>query len=505
MTTSYTRSDLSNVARQMFIDGQLVDAESGETFTRISPAHDVEVGTYPEAGTADVNRAVEAAQRVWAANWRWTSGADRATILHRVAELIRRDAEALAFAECVEGGKPIRQARDEVAGSAGLWEYAATLARHSHGDAHNALGPDTMAMVVREPVGVVGIITPWNFPLLIVSQKLPFALAAGNAAVIKPSENTPATTLMLAELIAEAGAPSGVVNVITGAAGVGTAIVEHPDINMLSFTGSTRVGRIIAGAGGTDLKKVELELGGKNPQVVFADADLDAAVDAAVFGAYFNVGQCCNSGSRLIVESSIADEFARRVVELTKKVVVGDPLDVRTDVGAIVSETQLSVIDSYVADGRKAGATVATGGQRQDGLFYAPTVFTGVTQDMTIAQEEIFGPVLSILSFETADEAVALANGTAYGLSAGVWSQNITTALSVARDLRAGTVWVNRWMDGFPELPFGGYAASGLGRELGRQALDAFSETKTIQLQVGPRESRWVNSSEPTTEQSDPS
>ncbi|WP_022918024.1 aldehyde dehydrogenase family protein [Ruania albidiflava] len=483
---------LELVERQMLIDGAQVPSRSAETFVREAPAYGVPVGRFPEADAEDVDLAVRAARAAWA-EWRQTDGATRAKLLTAVADLIRRNVDEISRTECVEAGKPIRQSRDEVLSSAGLWEYAASLARHNYGDAHNALGSDTLAMVVREPAGVVGIITPWNFPLLIVSQKLPFALASGNTAVVKPSEHTPSTTLQLGALLAEAGLPDGVVNIVTGAARAGAAITEHPGIDMLSFTGSTRVGRALAGKAGEQLKKVELELGGKNAQVVFADADLDAAVDAAVFGAYFNVGQCCNSGSRIIVEAAIADEFAHRVAKRAEHVVVGDPLDERTDVGAIVNTGQLEVIESYVRQGREAGANVLSGGNRRDGLFFDPTIFTGVTEQMTIAQEEIFGPVLSILTFQTAEEAVSLANGTSYGLSAGVWSSDVDTALSVARDLRAGTVWVNRWMDGYPELPFGGFAASGLGRELGRQALDAFSELKTIQLQVGARTGRWVD------------
>lgn len=499
MADSYDPTQLVEVSRPMIIDGREVESSSGRNFTRRSPAHDVAVGTYPEADEADVDRAVSVARRSLEADWRSSSGAERATVLHRVSELIRRDAEKLAFVETAESGKPIRQSRDEMEGSAGLWEYAATLARHTYGDAHNALGPDTLAMVVNEPVGVVGIITPWNFPLLIVSQKLPFALAAGNTAVVKPSEHTSGTTIMLAGLLLEAGLPDGVVNIVTGAAGAGAAITAHRDIDMLSFTGSTRVGRHLAAEGGRDLKKVELELGGKNPQIVFADADMDAAVDAAVFGGLYNVGQCCNSGSRLIVERSVADEFARAVAQRTRDVVVGDPLEARTDVGAIVTPQQLDVISSYVQQGIADGARLLIGGEARTGgagLFYEPTIFAGVTPAMSIAREEIFGPVVSVLSFDTAEEAVAIANGTEYGLSAGVWSGHIDSALATARDLRAGTVWVNRWMDGYPELPFGGYAASGLGRELGRQAISAFSETKTIQLQVGPRTGRWVRGAE---------
>jgi betaine-aldehyde dehydrogenase len=424
------------------------------------------------------------------------SGAERSTVLLRVAELVRRDAEELARTEVLEMGKPISQARDEVAATAELWAYAATLARHGYGDAYNTLGEDVLAVVVNEPVGVVAMITPWNFPLLIISQKLPFALAVGCTAVVKPSELTSGTTVHLGRLLVEAGMPDGVVNVLTSAGGAGSPLTNHPGVNMISFTGSTEVGRIIARTAGERLKKVELELGGKNPQLVCADADLEAAVDAVVFGVYFNAGECCNSGSRVIVERSIADDFQAAVVEHARKVPVGDPLDPTTKVGAITSQEQLDTIERYVREGREAGAQLLLGGERMAtpaGRFYHPTIFAGVTPDMSIAREEIFGPVLSMLTFDTLDEAIRIANSTAFGLSAGIWTTNIDSALRAAREIHAGTIWVNRWMDGYPELPFGGVGESGLGRELGRNAIHEFSETKTIQLQIGPRRTPWLS------------
>ncbi len=496
-TRNYTLDDVERTYRPMIIDGEDVQAHSGETFTRLSPAHEVEVTSFPQGGKDDVDRAVAAARRALEGGWRKSSGSQRSKLLLKVADLVRRDAEELALAETLETGKPITQSRNEVAGTAELWEYAASLARNTQGDAHNALGPDTLALVVHEPIGVVGMITPWNFPLLIISQKLPFALAAGNTAVIKPSESTSATTVMLGRLIREAGFPAGVVNIVTGDRVVGSAIAEHPGIDMVSFTGSTGVGKSIAATAGRDLKKVELELGGKNPQIITANADFTAAVDAGVFGGYFNVGQCCNSGSRLIVHRSIADEFAAAVVERAQHMRVGDPLKSDTLVGSLVNDAQLAVVERYVAEGREAGAHLLTGGGRLDtgldGRFYQPTVFTDVTAQMSIATDEIFGPVLSVLPYDTLEEAISIANSTSFGLSAGIWSSDINEALTAARDLRAGTVWVNRWMDGYPEVPFGGYGQSGIGRELGRQALAEFSELKTIQLQVGTRETRWVD------------
>jgi betaine-aldehyde dehydrogenase len=492
-----TSTQISAVDRLMVIDGKDVEAVSGERFERASPAHDVVVGTYPDAGSDDVERAVSSARRAFDEGpWPRMSGAERAGVMLKVADLIRRDADDLARAETLEMGKPISQARDEVEATAELWAYAATLARHAYGDAHNMLGQDVLAVVLHEPVGVVAMITPWNFPLLIISQKLPFALAVGCTAVVKPSELTPGSTVHLGRLLLEAGLPDGVVNVLTSASGVGSALTRHPGIDMISFTGSTQVGRLVARTAGENLKKVELELGGKNPQLVCADADLEAAVDAVVFGVYFNAGECCNSGSRVLVERSVADDFQSAVVEHARRVPVGDPLDPKIKVGPITSQEQLDTIERYVGEGRQAGASLRLGGERMPtptGRFYHPTIFTRVTPDMSIAKEEIFGPVLSMLTFDTLDEAFKIANSTAFGLSAGIWTQNLNSALRAAQEIRAGTIWVNRWMDGYPELPFGGFGESGLGRELGREAIHQFTETKTVQLQIGPRGSTWLS------------
>jgi betaine-aldehyde dehydrogenase len=480
----------------LLIGGRETNAVSGESFERSSPAHDVVVGSYARGNADDVDKAVLAARKAFDEGpWPRRAGIERARVLHRTSELIRRDRVDLARIESLESGKPITQALEEVDGSADLWEYAASLARHSYGDAHNDLGQDVLAMVVNEPVGVISIITPWNFPLLIVSQKLPFALAAGCTAVVKPSELTAGTTARLGRLLLEAGLDDGVVNVVTGQGGVGAAMASHPGTDMVSFTGSTAVGRKVASSAGAQLKRIELELGGKNPQIVCADADLDAALDAVVFGIYFNAGECCNSGSRVLVDSRIAKDFQQEIVTRSRRVPMGDPLDPATKIGAITSDEQLATIEHYVAEGQREGSELLLGGSRRTtdvGRFYEPTVFAGVTPGMSIANEEIFGPVLSVLTFDTLDQAIDIANSTMYGLSAGIWTSNINSALSAAQRLQAGTVWVNRWMDGYPELPFGGYKTSGEGRELGRQAIHSFTQTKTIQLQVGARTTRWV-------------
>jgi betaine-aldehyde dehydrogenase len=481
----------------LWINGQEVPAGSGKRFERRSPAHGVVIGDYAEADIADVDTAVSVAREAFDRGpWPHSSGADRMKCLLKAAELIRQQKEELALIETLESGKPISQARDEMDWAAGLWDYAATLCRHIHGDTYNALGASMLGLVIREPIGVVGMITPWNFPLLIVSQKLPFALAAGCTCVIKPSELTSGTTLRLGKLLAEAGIPDGVVNIVSGYGDpVGSRLSEHPQVDMMSFTGSSKVGKAVVGAGRHNLKKVELELGGKNPQIIFADADLEAALDAAVFGICFNMGECCNSGSRILIQQPIADEFVRRVVELAREVPVGDPLDEKTKVGAIASEPQYEKIMGYIEQGRNAGARLQLGGeplQILDGRFIATTVFDQVRPEMAIAKEEIFGPVLSILTFDTAEEAIEIANSTNYGLSSGVWTRDFDTAISVSRRIRAGTIWVNTFMDGYAELPFGGYKESGQGRELGRFAIEEFTELKTIQLHLGPKSSWWA-------------
>lgn len=488
--------EIEAISYEMIVNGNSIGAKSGATFDRLSPGHDLVVGIYPDGDESDVDLAVAAARRAFDSGpWPRMSGAQRARMLRGVAELIELNLEALARVEALEGGKPIKQARGEVSATAEIWYYAATLAQHSYGDALNHIGDQYLGMMLREPIGVVGVITPWNFPLLIVSQKLPFALAVGCTAVVKPSQLTPGTTLMLGRYCQEAGIPAGVVNVVTGTGGAGRRLSEHPDIDMVTFTGSTAVGKHVIAASAGTVKKVELELGGKNPQVVMPDARMDQAVDAVVFGVYFNQGECCNSGSRLLIHEDIADEFVARVVERAKVVKVGDPLDEDTLVGAIASDEQMDVIEKLVGEGRESGASLLLGGDRlgaSSGRFFQPTVFDHVTTDMSIAGEEIFGPVLSVLRFRDLDDAVRIANSTVYGLSAGIWTQDIDSALVFAKRAHAGTVWVNCWMDGFPEMSFGGYKQSGLGRELGRSAIDSFTELKTVAIHTGPSTS-WVD------------
>lgn len=483
------------------IDGAWHDSADGAESARHSPAHGTLVSIAARGGVAETDAAIAAARRSFdAGQWACSPASERAALLLRVADLIERDLERIALLETLESGKPITQARAEIGGAADLWRYGAAVARTLHGDSHNSLGPDMLGMVLREPVGVAAIICPWNFPFLIVSQKLPFALAAGCTAVVKPSELTPATTVILGALLIEAGLPAGVVNIVLGHGDpVGALMSRDPRVDMVSFTGSTAVGRQITVSAAATLKTVSLELGGKNPQLVFPDADLDAAADAIVFGTFFNAGECCNSGSRIIVHHDIAADLTARVVALSRKVPFGDPLDPRTQVGAIVSVAHMDKIDTHVRAAAEGGAQIALGGgplavPGLDGRFYQPTVVAGVTPDMPIASDEVFGPVLSVLTFDTRDQAIALANATPYGLSAGVWSSDVSTCLDVARRVQAGTVWTNTWMDGFPEMPFGGMKQSGQGRELGRYGLEEFTELKTVQMRIGATRKPWVAS-----------
>lgn len=481
------------------IDGAWQASASGENFTRHCPATGQLVTRASLGGGVEVNAAVAAARRAFDdRRWSDTSGRDRATLLAKVADLIDANRPRIALYETMESGKPISQAMAEIEGAADIWRYAASLARTIHGESHTTLGPDMLGLVLKEPIGVVSMITPWNFPFLIVSQKLPFALAAGCTAVIKPSEMTSVTTVLLGQLLIEAGLPAGVTNIVLGYGDpVGAQLSTHNGVDMVSFTGSTGVGKAIVAATSKTLKKVALELGGKNPQVVFPDADLDEAADAIAFGAYFNAGECCNAGSRIIVHENVAVTLTEKIIALSCKVPFGDPLNPATKVGAIISSDHQAKIDAYVQDAVKAGARVVMGGgllciDDMSGAFYEPTIVSGVTPQMAIAREEVFGPVVSVLTFKTFEEAVATVNGNTYGLSAGVWSDDIHTCLKFARHARAGTIWTNTWMDGFSELPFGGVKESGLGRELGTYGIEEYLETKTVQMRSGKTRTKWV-------------
>ena len=478
-----------------FVDGEW--REGADHFERASPGHGTPVTRTVRCTVDDLNSAVAAARRAFEdRRWAGLSGAARASVLLRVAEILRRRREEIAYWEALENGKPISQARGEIDHCIACFEVGAGAARMLHGDSFNSLGDDLFGMVLREPIGVVGLITPWNFPFLILCERVPFILASGCTMVVKPSEVTAATTLLLAEVLAEAGLPAGVYNVVTGSGRtIGQALSEHPDVDMLSFTGSTAVGRsCVHAAADSNFKKLGLELGGKNPIIVFADSDLEDAADGAAFGISFNTGQCCVSSSRLIVERSVAAEFEALLVEKMKKIRVGDPLDERTQVGAITTEAQNATILDYIAKGKAAGARLLTGGEAIDlgrGQYIAPTLFSGVSRDMAIARDEIFGPVLCSMHFDTLEEAVQLANDTVYGLAASVWTKNIDKALTVSRRVRAGRFWVNTIMAGGPEMPLGGFKQSGWGREAGIYGVEEYTQVKSVHVEIGKR-THWI-------------
>lgn len=502
VSTSFISPDLGDArlagktTYRMLVGGRSVDAASGKVIERESPGHaGAVVGAWPDASADDVRLAIAAAREAFDSGpWPRMPGAERSRIMHRVAALIQEKAEELALAECLEVGKPIAQARGEILFSADLWTYAAGQARALEGQSHNNIGDDRLGLVLREPVGVVGIITPWNFPFIIASERVPWAIGAGCTVVLKPSELTSGTSVRMAELAREAGVPDGVFNVVTGYGDpAGQTLAEDPRTDMVAFTGSVRVGTRLAEIAARQVKRVGLELGGKGPQIVFADADLEAAADGIAYGVYHNAGQCCISGSRLLVQKDVRDELLDRVLSISRKVPFGDPLNERTKVGAMISRPHIEKVDGYVRAGEASGAELLLGGAAQPdggGLYYQPTVFRDVRPDMSIARDEIFGPVLSTIAFDSADEAVALANDSEYGLSATVWSTNLENAMQTIRRVRAGRCWVNSVIDGAPELPIGGYKKSGLGRELGRYGFDEYSQFKGIHVTLG-RPAPW--------------
>jgi acyl-CoA reductase-like NAD-dependent aldehyde dehydrogenase len=472
------------------IDGRFIPAGERETISRDNPAHNHPVSLYPKATPNDLRQALSAARRSFDARvWSGLSGADRSRILLKVAALIDAHRVELREIECLEVGKPISLVDREINGTIAHWEYAATLARHSYGDTYDTLGNEALGLVLRNPVGVVSMITPWNYPLLINSQKLPFALAVGCSAVVKPSELTSGSALRLGELLMEAGVPAGVVNILAGTGvDLGEGLCAAPEVDMISFTGSTAVGRKIGAIAGERLKRVSLELGGKSAHIVCADADLELAAEKVALGATRNAGQACVGGTRLVVERSIAEPFCDAVRIHMRKLKVGDPLDPETTMGPLVSATQKQRVEGYMTEGERCGAerwTMQAGAAASlPGHFVHPTIFTGVRPEMVIAQEEIFGPVLAVIPFDSFSEAVDIANSTPYGLAAGVWTTNLDKALQFGRRLVAGSIEVNTFLAGAPELPIVGHRNSGVGHERGRFAVEEFTELKTVQIQL---------------------
>ncbi|HEX8723208.1 MAG TPA: aldehyde dehydrogenase family protein [Pyrinomonadaceae bacterium] len=484
---------------QLFIDGQWVDAESGKTFATPNPATGQTLAEVAEGDGADIDKAVAAARRALDGKWSKVSARDRGRMMYKLAQLIEAKIPELAALETADNGKPIKETTYvDLPQVVENFEYFAGWATKIEGETIPVAG-QFLNYTLREPVGVCGQIIPWNFPLLMAAWKLAPALAAGNTVVLKPAEQTPVGAMELAGLIQEAGFPDGVVNVVPGyGETAGAALASHPGIDKVAFTGSTEVGKIIARAAADNLTKVSLELGGKAPNIVFADADIEQAVNGAMMGIYFNQGQVCCAGSRLFLDARVKDEFLDRFKEKSSRVRVGDPMDKNTQMGPQVSEEQLNRIKGYVDIAKGEGATVLSGGcppqlegDFQKGYFFQPTIFGEVKNTMRVAQEEIFGPVVSVITFEDEDDLIKQANEVVYGLSAGIWTKDITRAHRFARAVKAGTVWINTYNMFNAASPFGGYKQSGYGREMGKHALEMYTQVKSVWVDLSGKPIGW--------------
>lgn len=469
----------------LWINGEAVSAQDGATFEVLNPATEEVIATVAEASAQDIDVAVQAAKDAfYEGEWTKMEAATRSHLIYTFANLLEDHREELAQLECLDNGKPYQQAlEDDVDGTVQHFRYYAGWATKITGQTVN-ISPDYLNYITHEPVGVVGQIIPWNFPLAMAAWKLGSALAVGCTVVIKPASETPLSLLYAARLFKEAGFPDGVVNVVPGKGSVaGSAMIEHPDVRKVAFTGSTAVGKTVMRQAADQMKSVTLELGGKSPAILLADADLDEAIDGALAGTMYNHGQNCSATTRIFVHRSLYDEVVERLVEKANALTVGDGLQAATDMGPLVSEKQMNTVLGYIEKGKAEGARLVVGGQRKfdKGYFVEPTIFADCTDEMTIVKEEIFGPVMAILPFDTEEEVVRRANDSIYGLAASVWTTNVKKAHRITRQLEAGTVWINDFGLEWETMPFGGYKQSGIGREMGGEyGLANYTEVKSV-------------------------
>jgi acyl-CoA reductase-like NAD-dependent aldehyde dehydrogenase len=482
-------SFLADQPKRLFIGGQWVEGAAGRVFEKDDPATGMVFARVCEGDAEDVQRAVDIARTIFddpRHPWRRMTPHDRERLIHRLADLIEADRETLAQLITLENGKPLTASKGEVESSVRMFRYYAGWPTKIEGDVKPVSIPDRLNYTVREPVGVVGAIIPWNFPLSMIAWKLAPALATGNVVILKPAEQTPLSAVRVCELIQQAGFPDGVVQLINGfGETAGAALVAHPGVDKIAFTGSTEVGKVIMRAAAGNLKRLSLELGGKSPHIIFDDADLPKAALTAAYGIFSNAGQSCNAGSRLFVHRRVYDEVLSRVAERATSIKVGPGMAQGSEMGPLISREQFARVQRYIAAGLEQGARLRTGGERPpdvpaDGYFITPTIFEDVHGEMSIVREEIFGPVLAATPFETLEEVAARANDTPYGLAAGIWTRDIGRAHKLAGLLRAGTVWINCYSQFDPASPFGGYKQSGFGREMGHEALELYTNVKSV-------------------------
>lgn len=487
----------SNNTYQMFINGQFVNAESGKTRDIINPATGEIIAQVPEADATDIDKAVKAARAAFdTGEWRKSTAQDRQKLLLKIAQLMRERFEDFVELEVKDNGKPRREAEFDVDDAANCFEFYAGLATKIHGETMS-VPSNSFSYVVREPIGVCAQIVPWNYPLLMAVWKFAPALAAGNCVILKPSEFTPLNVIRLAQVFKDAGVPDGVVNIVTGNGMVaGNALISHPLIDKIAFTGGSKTGKHIGSVAAQNLKKVTLELGGKNPVIIFDDANMDLAVDWGAFAAFANSGQVCTAGSRILVQDKIYKKYVERFIETAQKIVVGNGLDEGVTMGPLVSAQHRDKVESYIEIGKKE-AKLALGGDRpqgkklDNGFYLNPTIFTDVKPHHRIAREEIFGPVVSIIKFKTEEEAVAIANDSDYGLGFGIFTQDVTRVHRVVPQIRAGIGWVNHYHPTFNEMPWGGYKQSGTGRELGLYGIEAYLEVKQVNINLDTEAIGW--------------